>query len=308
MGIRNLMKFIKEFAPGAMERASLADLRGLRVALDASIFVYQWHHVERTWGARDVNEKYTHHIRGAFALVAALVAVGATPVFVFDGPPPACKAAALAKREPAARVPREVFEGVMELLRLMKIPIVVAAGEAEAQAAWLAKGGFVDIVATEDTDAIVFGAPRVARGLSATGAALVIVDRAKLITESALGETSFVDLCILLGSDYTGTLPGIGYKRAIALIKKHGSIEKVMDDVPKVFPCIAMHGECGELIDFDYAAARAEFDAPVVDIMAGHRFTVGVLDVAEQEALRAFLVGQYGVSMKRVSKYLEGRL
>jgi len=41
----------------------------------------------------------------------------------------------------------------------------------------------------------------------------------------------FIDLCILLGCDYCGTIKGIGPKRAIDLIKQHGSIEEILDNI-----------------------------------------------------------------------------
>lgn len=54
----------------------------------------------------------------------------------------------------------------------------------------------------------------------------------------------FIDLCILLGCDYCGTIKGIGPKRAIDLIKQHGSIEEILENIdPNVslfalFKCI----------------------------------------------------------------------
>ena len=41
----------------------------------------------------------------------------------------------------------------------------------------------------------------------------------------------FVDLCILCGCDYTDTIRGIGPKNALKLIKTHGSIEKVLENL-----------------------------------------------------------------------------
>lgn len=43
--------------------------------------------------------------------------------------------------------------------------------------------------------------------------------------------SQFIDLCILLGCDYCGTIKGIGPKRAIDLIKLHGSIEEILDNI-----------------------------------------------------------------------------
>lgn len=43
----------------------------------------------------------------------------------------------------------------------------------------------------------------------------------------------FIDLCILLGCDYCESIKGIGPKKAIEMIKKHKSIEKVIENIDK---------------------------------------------------------------------------
>jgi flap endonuclease-1 len=44
----------------------------------------------------------------------------------------------------------------------------------------------------------------------------------------------FVDLCILLGCDYCGTIRGIGPKKAVELIKQHKSIEVILENIDRV--------------------------------------------------------------------------
>lgn len=43
----------------------------------------------------------------------------------------------------------------------------------------------------------------------------------------------FIDLCILLGCDYTDSIKGIGPKKAIALITEHKSIENILEHIDK---------------------------------------------------------------------------
>lgn len=41
----------------------------------------------------------------------------------------------------------------------------------------------------------------------------------------------FIDLCIMLGCDYTGSIKGVGPKRAIELIKNHRSLDKIVENI-----------------------------------------------------------------------------
>lgn len=46
-----------------------------------------------------------------------------------------------------------------------------------------------------------------------------------------LSRASFVDFALLLGTDFSDRIPGVGPHRAIALIKKHGSIENIIENI-----------------------------------------------------------------------------
>jgi len=49
----------------------------------------------------------------------------------------------------------------------------------------------------------------------------------QVIKELEITPEQFIDVCVLCGCDYCPKIGGIGPTRALALIKKHGSIEKV---------------------------------------------------------------------------------
>jgi XPG I-region len=46
-------------------------------------------------------------------------------------------------------------------------------------------------------------------------------------------QDQFIDVCILCGCDYCGTIRGIGPKRALQLILQHGTLEKVLANLDK---------------------------------------------------------------------------
>jgi hypothetical protein len=57
------------------------------------------------------------------------------------------------------------------------ISFVAAPGEAEEECCRLARQGVVDIVLTEDIDALAFGAPLCVRGITTSTPTLVVLDR-----------------------------------------------------------------------------------------------------------------------------------
>lgn len=66
----------------------------------------------------------------------------------------------------------------------------------------------------------------------------------------------FIDLCIMLGCDYTQSIKGVGPKRAIELIKNHRSLEKILENLDtKKFPVPE---------DWNYKDARQLFIEPEV--------------------------------------------
>lgn len=66
----------------------------------------------------------------------------------------------------------------------------------------------------------------------------------------------FIDLCIMLGCDYTNSIKGVGPKRAIELIKNHRSLEKIIENIDtKKYPIPE---------DWNYKQARLLFQEPEV--------------------------------------------
>jgi len=58
-------------------------------------------------------------------------------------------------------------------------------------------------------------------------------DIAKVLEELELTMDQFIDLCILCGCDYCDSIKGIGGQTALKLIRQHGSIESIMENLNK---------------------------------------------------------------------------
>lgn len=268
MGIKGLMKLLSDECPRAIKEHELSNLTGRKVAIDASMVMYQFLVAVRQSGEGGypgmqlTNEagEVTSHIQGMFNRSIKMMTAGIKPVFVFDGKPPEMKGGELAKRtarraqaeselEAAkesgdaeeidkfqrrlVKVSKSHNDDCKELLRLMGVPVIEAPCEAEAQCAELAKNGKVYATATEDMDALTFRTPKLLRKLTFSQdkdkkQPILEIDFEAVLAGMELTYDQFVDLCIMCGCDYCGTIKGIGPKTAFKLIKQHGTLENVI--------------------------------------------------------------------------------
>ncbi|XP_039481952.1 flap endonuclease 1 [Drosophila santomea] len=263
MGILGLSKLIADLAPQAIRESEMKNFFGRKVAIDASMCLYQFLIAVRSEGAQlaTVNGDPTSHLMGMFYRTIRLLDNGIKPVYVFDGKPPDLKSGELAKRaerreeaEKAlkaatdagddagiekfnrrlVRVTKEHAKEAKELLTLMGVPYVDAPCEAEAQCAALVKAGKVYATATEDMDALTFGSTKLLRYLTYSEARKMPVKEfsyEKLLEGLSINSREFIDLCILLGCDYCESIKGIGPKRAIELINNYRDIETILDNL-----------------------------------------------------------------------------
>ncbi|XP_068249593.1 flap endonuclease 1 [Palaemon carinicauda] len=265
MGILGLSKLIADVAPSAVKENEIKNYFGRKVAVDASMSLYQFLVAVRQEGnmLMTADGETTSHLMGFFYRTIRMVDNGIKPVYVFDGKPPTMKGGELAKRaerreeaqkslekaEEAGnvedidkfsrrlvKVTKQHSEDVKVLLKLMGIPYVDAPCEAEAQCAALAKAGKVYGVATEDMDALTFGTPILLRHMTFSEARKMPIKEfhlERVLKELELTQEEFIDMCILLGCDYCDSIKGIGPKRAIELIRNHKKIDKILESIDK---------------------------------------------------------------------------
>ena len=292
MGIKGLFKLISTESPNAI-RAS-KDFKGQKIAIDASILIYQWCIVGESRNIVNSYGMYINHIQGTFFRTVSMLVAGIIPVFVFDGPPPKIKDATIAKRKLTKQVniSRNITAEVILLLHLMGVMTVQAPSEAESEAASMSNNGSVAAVASEDGDVLAFGGQALIRGLGVQGEGTV-VETALVLKGLGLSRASFIDLCILLGCDYTGTVPKIGPKRALLLMRKYGSIEALLAGENIIAPA-----------NFNYQEARKEFTRPQVSKASIMVKTVP-LTTSMIDSLYLFLVDTHGLPVNKVETGLK---
>ncbi|KAJ9112267.1 Elongation of fatty acids protein 2 [Naganishia cerealis] len=261
MGIKGLTALLSENAPKAMKEHDIKTLFGRKVAIDASMSIYQFLiAVRQKDGTMLMNENgdVTSHLMGFFWRTLRMVDHGIKPAYVFDGKPPELKGGVLAKRFAARSAAAEAEEEAKEtgtveeidklarrqvrptrqhneecrkLLKLMGIPVVVAPGEAEAQCAELARAGKVYAAGSEDMDTLTFNAPILLRHLTfseAKKAPISEINLKHVLEELGMDMERFIELCLLLGCDYLEPAKGVGPKTALKLMREHGTLENVV--------------------------------------------------------------------------------
>lgn len=233
MGIVKLAELIRNVAPDAISYKTISDYSGKKIAVDASIVLFQFRTAAPEIRNRDGS--LLSPLVGLFYRTLHFLENDIRPVYVFDGLPPEQKEALLERRAEAGgytRTQRPVSNQVQDcqkILKLLGVPYLQAPSEAEALCAELVKCGEVDGVASEDMDVLPFGSSLLIRQISTKeNRGVVEYSLPKLLKTLGLTHEQFVDLCILLGCDYCEKIGGLGPKRALALIQQHKTIEDVL--------------------------------------------------------------------------------
>ena len=272
----------------------------------------------------DRHGRVTSHLSGLIYRTSNFVGAGIKPAFVFDGEAPRRKARTIsarveikkrAEREwreavavgdlarartkamQTSRLMPEMVEQSRRLLDLLGIPWVQAPAEGEAQASSMAQQEVAWGVGSQDHDALLFGAPILVKNLAITGRRKlprknVFVDVAPEeihldSTLKGLGITreQLVDVGILIGTDFNEGVRGIGPKKALAGVKKHGRAEGLL-------------GELGVEIE-GLDEVRAIFLSPRVEPVRDL-----VWRPADAEAVKKMLCDEFDFSPERIDPAL----
>ena len=243
---------------------SLDELKGKIVLVDSHMMLYQFlTTIRQRDGSQLTDSKgnVTSHLVGLLARIPNLMAKDIKLAFVFDGTAPELKKKerdrrkdlkidAKKKYEEAAKeddielmkkyaarttfLTKEAIDEAKNLIKAFGLPVIQAPSEAEAQAAHMVSKGDGDIVATNDADALIFGAESVVRNLSIAGKRKKtskigyetikpeIVSLNDTLNNLGIDQDQLIILAMLVGTDFNlGGIKGIGPKNALKIVKKH---------------------------------------------------------------------------------------
>ncbi|KAG6467951.1 hypothetical protein ZIOFF_072516 [Zingiber officinale] len=321
MGIKGLTKLIAENAPGAIREQTFESYSGRWIALDASMSIYQFLAVVRRNGVETLTNEageVTSHLQGMLNRTTRLLQAEIMPAHVkrLDAMKDLTTAMENGNDDEIKKFSKRTIkmtkrhnEDCKRLLRLMGVPVIEISGsvprqlkfhvyakapcEAEAQCAALCKAGKVYAVASEDMDSLTFGAPRFVRHLTDPSSRRIPViefQMSKTLEELKLTMEQFIDLCILSGCDYCDSIRGIGGQTALKLIRRHGCLENILQNINKERYRIPK--------DWPYPEVRQLFQEPTVSLETPEL----KLALPDEEGLLNFLVNENSFNKNRVAK------
>ncbi|KAK2661838.1 hypothetical protein Ddye_000412 [Dipteronia dyeriana] len=118
----------------------------------------------------------------------------------------------------AESVSGEMFAECQELLQMFGLPYIIAPMEAEAQCASMELANLVDGVVTDDSDVFLFGARSVYKNIFDERKYVETYFMQDIEKELGLTREKLIRMALLLGSDYTEGISGIGIVNAIEVV------------------------------------------------------------------------------------------
>ena len=229
MGVRMLNRYLREFSSSAMKQITMNELRGKKIAIDVSIFMYQF----------KGNEKL---LESMYNMIMLFRDYNVIPVFIFDGAPPDEKLEVLNERDASKKHAKEVckklenelrenekldnqekkrieielnnekkkclritnanIRSVKELMNVLGVNYLVAEGEADDLCVYLVKKRIVWACMTEDMDMFVYGCQRVLRNFNLEKGTMTLYSMIEILKNLNMNQFEFRDVCLLAGTDY----------------------------------------------------------------------------------------------------------
>ena len=121
----------------------------------------------------------------------------------------------------------EEYALTKQLFDILKVPYYQAPMEAETMCSDLCRRGIVNAVLSEDTDVLAYGAPTFLSKIDTNRDTCIQIDYNEMLEALELSAESFLDLCIMCGTDYNKNIPKVGPENAYKHIKKHDNIDAI---------------------------------------------------------------------------------
>jgi 5'-3' exonuclease len=178
------------------------------------------------------------------------------------------------------------YTDIKQLFNHFNIPYIHAGVEAEMICAALVKLGIADYCIGNDMDLFALGCPRIIRNINFRDDFVDVYYLDIILNNLNLSYIEFIDLCILLGSDYTGRLGGVKNYHILEYIHKYRTIESILENINDINSGLV--GECTDdgmqrvvriPESFNYNEARAIFLTEFTEEQIASLFHIPVIDI-----------------------------
>ncbi|KAJ6294640.1 hypothetical protein OIU76_022679 [Salix suchowensis] len=236
MGVKNLWDILES----CKKTLPLHHLQNKRVCIDLSCWIVQLQNVNKTHCGLVKDKPY---IRNLFHRLRALIALNCSLIFVADGSIPAIKLATYRRRlnlgleviqdetnlQNACSLRRNMGSEFSCMVKEAKdiglalgIPCLDSIEEAEAQCALLNSESLCDGCFSSDSDVFLFGARTVYRDICLGEGHVVCYEMAEVERKLGFGRNSLITLALILGSDYSPGVHGLGPESACQIVSSIG--------------------------------------------------------------------------------------
>jgi len=272
--------------------------------------------------------RVTSHLTGLFYRTVKLLEFGIEPVFVFDGRPHEKKGDTIEARkkvrakaegawreaqekgdlreakkfaQASGRITGDMMDEAKSLLRALGVPSIDAPSEGEAQAAHMVKNGSLYAVASQDFDSLLFGAPKTIRNLTVSGKRKIagkseyievkpeLIELDKFLGSLGISQEQLILIGLLVGNDFEPGVEGIGPKKALDFVKKHPTLDSLLDSDIK-----------DKLEGLNFPEVYDIFAKP--DVTGTYDIKPGTLD---REEVKRILCTEHSFSQERINSTLD---
>jgi len=232
MGVRMLNRYLREYSPDAIKEITLNELKGRKIAIDISIFLYKF---------KGDNMLFEN----MYKMIQLFRTYYVTPIFVFDGKPPDEKLDVLSERDSIKKIAKAKCESiekelnentelseeersrlidalkreqknclritnanirdVKNLITLMGVSYLEADGEADELCVLLVKKKIAWACMSDDMDMFVYGCQRVLRSFDLKKGTMMLYTMTDILKNLKMNLYEFRQVCLLSGTDYNKT-------------------------------------------------------------------------------------------------------
>ena len=233
MGVRHLNKFLRQKCSDmSISKRHLREFQNKTIVVDTSIYLYRF-------SAEDAL------IENIYLLISMFRNYNITPLFVFDGKPPAEKMELLRRRREEKYIAQQRYnmlldmskkhmnldiqteldilkkkmikikthdiERVKQLMEYYGVNHYTPPGEADDFCAYMVLSGKADCCLSDDTDLFLYNCPYILRNLSLINHTVIYHDVGKVFKEVNMSYHTFRDIMLLSGTDYNLTDKELGF-------------------------------------------------------------------------------------------------